>query len=86
MSTEKINKKRSFTVELNSKKNLKTITVSNGSHEGVVVEGSLGKLKRAVFAEGIVLEIVGTNGVLRIDIIENEIWKKETSSGEKMKQ
>ncbi len=68
-------KTRLFSVELESKANLKNISITDGSPESVLIEGILGELQRAVFAEGIILEVVGSNGVLRVDLSENEITK-----------
>jgi len=68
-------KKRVFSVELKSKKNLKNVTLTNGSSDSVLVEGTIGELVQATFAEGIILEVVGKNGVLRVDLGEGEIKK-----------
>jgi hypothetical protein len=69
-------KTRLFSVELKSKAQLKSIMVTNGgSPEGVMIEGVLGELERACFAEGIILEVVGSCGVLRVDLAEQEITK-----------
>ena len=51
--------------------------MTNGGIENVLVEGSIGNLVNAQFAEDIILEITGTNGVLRINLAENEIKKKQ---------
>jgi len=68
-------KERVFSVELKSKRNLKNITLTNGSSDSVLVEGTIGELVRASFAEGIILEVVGKNGTLRVDLGEDEIKK-----------
>ncbi len=68
-------KERGFSVELKSKRNLKNVTLANGSSDSVLVEGTLGELVQATFAEGVILEVVGKNGVLRIDLAQNEIQK-----------
>jgi hypothetical protein len=68
-------KERVFSVELKSKRNLKNITLTNGSSDSVLVEGTLGKLTQATFKEGVILEVVGKNGVLRVDLGEDEIKK-----------
>jgi hypothetical protein len=39
------------------------------------VEGTIGELVQATFAEDIILEVVGKNGILRIDLREDEIKK-----------
>ena len=77
METQAKNKERSFCIELKSKTHLKTVALTNGSSEGVFIEGMLGDLQQARFAEGIILEVVGSNGVLRIDIAEEEIKKAQ---------
>ncbi|MFB3888480.1 MAG: hypothetical protein ACE14S_03250 [Candidatus Bathyarchaeia archaeon] len=79
-------KKRSFSVELKSKTHLKNFTLTNGASEGILIEGSLGELERAGFAEGVILEVIGTSGILRIDLGEDEIEKtqpKDQQRGEK---
>ena len=74
---EKVPKERFFSVELKSKVNLKNITLTNGGHENVLVEGTIGELLRAEFAEGVILEVVGDKGVLRINLCQDEIKSKE---------
>jgi hypothetical protein len=68
-------KERVFSVELKSKRNLKNVTLTNGSSDSVLVEGTIGELVQATFAEGIILEVIGKKGVLRIDLGEDEIQK-----------
>ncbi len=74
--TEKItSKERIFSVELKSKKNLKNVTLTNGGSDSVLLEGTIGELKQAHFTEGIILEVIGKDGVLRVDLGEDEIKK-----------
>ena len=75
MITKPNNKERVFSVELNSKRSLKNVTLTNGSSDTVLVEGSIGELLQASFKEGVILEVKGKNGVLRVDLGENEIRK-----------
>jgi bifunctional ADP-heptose synthase (sugar kinase/adenylyltransferase) len=70
-------KERVFSVELNSKRNLKNVTFTNGSFDSVLFEGTLGELVQASFKERVILEIVGKNGTLRVDLTEDEISKSE---------
>ncbi len=70
-------KERSFSVELKAKGNLKNITLNNDVQENAVIEGTIGTLEHAGFVEDMVLEVQGRKGVLRIDIGENEIKRKE---------
>lgn len=67
---------RFFSVELKSKVSLKNITLATDDQENVLVEGTLGELQSAEFAEGIVLEIVGDKGVLRINLSQDDIKQK----------
>jgi len=69
-------KKRSFSIELKSKANVKNIILTKDSKENAIVEGTIGKLEHAEFVEDMVLEVLGRKGVLRIDISENEIKRK----------
>lgn len=64
---------RFFSVELKSKSGLKNVTLSDDSNDGVLVEGSLGELVHAAFAEGMILEVVGKCGVLRVDLSWDEV-------------
>jgi len=75
MESTTSDKERVFSVELKSKRNLKNVTLTNGSSDSVLVEGTIGELVQATFAEGIILEVVGKNGILRIDLREDEIKK-----------
>lgn len=75
----KTSKERFFSLELKSKSDLKSVCIPNGSRENVLVEGTIGELVQIGFAEGIILEIVGEKGVLRIDISEDEITQSNAS-------
>ncbi len=72
---QKTSKERVFSVELKSKRNLKNLTLTNGGSDTVLIEGSIGEIVQATFAEGVILEVIGTNGVLRVDLAENEVKK-----------
>ena len=78
----KSSNERFFSVELKSKNDLKNITLVNDSNDSVLVEGTIGELVQATFVEGVVLEVLGKNGVLRLDLGEDEI--KRTSNHEQM--
>ena len=75
MENKTKDKERVFSVELKSKRNLKNVTLTNGSSDSVLVEGTIGELVQATFAEGIILEVIGKNGILRVDLGEDEIQK-----------
>jgi hypothetical protein len=73
MGDEKM--EHSFSIEMKSKKHVKHISLSNESQEHVLFEGSLGELEELSMVEGAVLEVRGVNGVLRIDLSEEELRK-----------
>jgi hypothetical protein len=62
-----------FSVEMKSKKFVKSISVSNDSRSRVFFEGFLGKIEELGFIEGGMLEIKGVNGTFRIDLSEKEL-------------
>ena len=66
--------KRVFSVELSSGSDLSKLNVPNESKR-LLMEGTIGTLKRAEFVEGSVLELVGTNGILRVDLSMDDLVK-----------
>ena len=80
---EKTSKERFFSVELKSKVSLKNVTLTNSGLENVLLEGTLGQLQHASFAEDVILEVVGNKGVLRINLAQNEIKESKSTGGEK---
>lgn len=64
-----------FSVELKSKEFLRNVMISNRKGEKVLIEGFLGELEEVSFVEGAMLELRGSNGVLRIDLKEEELEK-----------
>jgi len=66
---------REFSVEMGSKRHVKTISVSDESHDRVLFEGNLGELEELGMVEDIILEIKGANGTLRVEVCEDELLK-----------
>ena len=60
---------------MKSKDHLRNISISNESREGVFFEGNLGDLGELSIVEGAMLEVRGSNGVLRIEISDVELMK-----------
>ncbi len=60
---------------MKSKNHVKNITISNDAHDRVLFEGDLGKLEELAIIGGSMLEVRGTNGVLRIELGEDEMRK-----------
>ncbi len=78
MNSKKILNERSFSIQLKSKSYLNNVALNNCSHENVLVEGTIGELYHAKFLEGIVFEVVGSKGVLRVDLNQDEIKTAST--------
>ena len=88
--TKRDTKDRSFSVELSSRANLKNMKMANGNPEPVLIEGTIGALHHARFLEGVIFEVVGSCGTIRIDLQQQEVRsinaslrKKETIRSEK---
>ena len=73
---EKTKKKGFFSVEIESKKHLTNVSISNKPHERVVIEGYLGELSEIEMIENVLIQFKGANGVLRIDLSKDELWQK----------
>ena len=60
-------------MELNSKEHVKRFMILNGAGSRVLVEGFLGELQQITLVEGLMLEVKGSNGILRMDMTENDL-------------
>ena len=67
--------KHTFSVEMKSKRYVKSISISDEAHDRVLFEGNLGELQELSHVEGDVLEFVGVNGVLRVAVTEEQLRK-----------
>ena len=65
--------KHTFSIGLKSKEYLKLVAIPNDAGNGVSIEGYLGELEEIDLVEGIMLEIKGANGILRMDLKEEEL-------------
>ena len=63
----------SFSIELKSRERLKNISLSNTADRRVLIEGSLGELEEIGLVEGVMVEIRGADGILRIGLKEEEL-------------
>ena len=64
----------SFSIEMDSKRSLTHISLSDES-EGVLIKGKLGQLQEISHEEGLMVEIQGDLGILRIDLTKEELGK-----------
>ena len=63
----------SFSVELKSKEYVKNMSISDEAHGQVLIEGNLGELLELSIVEGDVLEFTCVYGVLRIDVLDEQL-------------
>ena len=64
-----------FSIELKSKEYVKRVAMSNEAGDRVLIEGFLGELEELSLVEDVMLEIKGANGILRLDLKEEELRK-----------
>ena len=62
----------SFSIEMKTKRFVRRISLSDKENDLVVFEGYLGELRNVSMVEGVMLEILGNHGVLRLDITQQE--------------
>jgi hypothetical protein len=78
----------SFSVEMKSERCVRRISFLDEENGKVFFEGFLGELKNVAMVEGVMLEIEGRNGVLKLDITQQEMEKclnpKKAKGGEQL--
>lgn len=52
------------------------MTITDHQKENTLIEGTIGNLIEATFTEGIILEVTGTKGTIRLDLQAQEITQK----------
>jgi len=75
-------KARVFSIELGSGSALKKVSVPSGKQR-ILLEGTIGLLEHARFVEDAILELIGTDGVLRVDLSKEDLifGKRELAKG-----
>jgi len=73
MSSGGSGKRHGFSVELDDRERVKRFFILNDSGNRVLFEGFLGELKEISLVEGLMLEVRGSNGILRMDMTEEEL-------------
>jgi len=72
-------KKRAFSIDLNCRNSLNHASFDNdprvreARNDEITIEGTIGFFKKAQFVEGEILEIEGSEGVLRVDLTSQDI-------------
>ena len=65
---------RSFSIEIKSKNHLDKISI-NDDNLGVLIEGEYGEFCNLFLHEDKLLEIIGSNGIFRIEVTREELSK-----------
>ena len=71
--TRRTGERHGFSVELAGKEHVKRFSILDDSGEKVLLEGFLGEFREISLVEGLMLEVVGSNGILRMDMTEEEL-------------
>lgn len=67
------NQARAFSIEMGSKDNLSHVSLTDESSEGVLIKGKLGEIVEISHPKGLMMEIEGNLGVLRLDLSKEEL-------------
>ena len=67
-----------FSIVMNSKEHVRSITLNDKNRGCVMFEGALGELEEINMVDGVMIEIRGTYGILRIDLTESELLRVQT--------
>ncbi len=73
--TRKRIEEHAFSIEMKSENCIKRMSFLDRENGHVFFEGFLGTLKSVSLVEDVMLEIEGCNGVLRLDITQQELAK-----------
>ena len=65
----------SFSIEMKSHESIRSMRFPARENGHIIFEGFLGKLRNVSLVEGVMLEIEGKNGILKLDITHQEIRK-----------
>jgi hypothetical protein len=64
---------RGVSVEMNSKRSVRSLIVSDDVHDRILFDADIGDLVGLSLADGDVLEVRGVMGVLRVDLSAKEL-------------
>jgi Trp operon repressor len=70
----------SFSVEMKDKHCVNKMNFINEAKNQILLEGYLGELKSVSMTEDVMLEIEGVNGLIRLDITQQELKKYLSNS------
>ena len=84
-------RERAFSLELESSNSLRHASLgeeNRGRNENpsVLIEGTIGTLSKVSFVDGMILEVQGTKGTLRIDLTNQELIRSLSFSSQHEQQ
>ncbi len=62
-----------FSIEIKSRKHIKTLNLSNGHPDAVLIEGDLGPVTEVSMFEDRVLIVRGSHGTIRVELSKTDI-------------
>ena len=75
-----------FSIEMKSKRHVKSISVSDDTRDLVLFEGNLGEFLDLSVSDGDVLELIGENGVLRLSVTREQLQRAISESALSQKE
>ena len=75
-----------FSIEMKSKRHVKSISVSDDTRDLVLFEGNLGEFRNLSVSEDDVLELIGENGVLRLSVTREQLQRAISESALSQKE
>ena len=73
--TNKGRNEHSFSIEMGSRGDLSHVSLTDEPSEGVLIKDKLGEIVEMSHPEGLMIEIVGDLGVLRLDLNTEELLR-----------
>ena len=68
-------REHAFSIELKSRQHLRSLKLGDEKQEQIFIEGFLGELSDLKLVEGSMLEVTGANGILRLDVTQDELTR-----------
>ncbi len=68
-------KEHAFSIEMKTEECVRRMSLFDKENGNAFFEGSLGELRNVSMVEGVMLEIDGINGILKLDITQQEMEK-----------
>ena len=74
-----------FSIDMKSKKHVRNISISDETRDHVLFQGDLGPIDIVSIIDSTALEVIGSNGILRLEICEDILEQVFTSTNRKLR-